>query len=261
MPVIELNALDENEVASRTSFEVLTGGERWLIMSGVAIPKFWTNHDEEVNYAQIVVKLGEYATGLKDAVAHIGLASFTGEETDFQFAIGEQVVEIDNGQLQLRVNSAILGEHAVLHRFGYQIVAHVTRVRAKVSGTITVPKAIADVENASDAEIGSMLQITASTITMQEAPPGGYATEKQTPVAAGVTTGRRSSPSANLIDYEVDGCPYNTPIRVEVKLAGALAITGVAAGQTAGPLPVVLSSGTPEVSGVDFAVSRIPDVH
>lgn len=263
MPIV-LSVLDPQQVSSPTSFDVLIGepAQRLLICSGIAIPEFWTNHDEEVNRTEIVVKLGVYVSSLDRAVAEVGLASIANDETSFIFALDEATVEVEpgSGELQLRVKAALLGEETYIHRFGYQVVAHVHRVRARISGTILVPREILDIEGWQPADTAALFEITANTVEMLPPPPGGFATEKLTAVAFGYTSAQRSSQAANFVDYAIDGCPFNIPLRVEVQLAGQLAIAGVAVGQTAGPRPALLTNTDPDASGVDFAVGRLPVV-
>jgi hypothetical protein len=265
VPIV-LSALDPGQVSSASSFEVLVGeqAQRLLILSGIAIPEFWTNHDEETKQDVVVVKLGVHVAVLDRATAHVGLASIANDETNFLFALtGPQVeVEPGTGELLLRVPAAILGEKTLIHRFGYQVVAHVRKVSARISGTIRVPRDILDIGGFPAASVASLFEITANKVELIVPPPGqvGFTTEKLIPVAAGSTGAVRADDSAHFVDYAIDACPFNTPLRVEVKPAGGLAIAAVVAGQVAGPRPVVLTNLQPDASGVDFSVGRLPAI-
>ena len=258
---IVLHTSDPRQVSSPSVFEVLVGepARQLVILSGIAIPEFWTNHDEEVNRTEIVVHLGVFVAGLDRATAHVGLASIANDETNFLFALDNARVDVDgNGELLLHVDAALLGEETLIHRFGYQVVAHVHRVRARISGTIRVPKDILDIDGWSTNDVASLFEITANRV--EQVPPSGsgmqFATERLIPVAYGHVVQVRTTRSDAFVDYAIDGCPFNVPLRVEVKLVGRLALPAVGVGQTAGPRPVLLSGSQPDAAGVDFGVGR-----
>jgi hypothetical protein len=258
---ITLSALDPKQVSSASSFEVLVGepGQRLLILSGIAIPEFWTNHDEELHQDEIEVKLGVYVASLDEAVAHVGLASIENAETNFVFNLGTARVEVDgDGQLVLRVWAAILGEETLIHRFGYQVVAHVHKVAARISGTILVPKEILDMQSLSEAEVAGSFDITANRI--EKITSGPFLDEKLIPVGWGATGDVRDDEANCYVDYAIDACPFNISLKVQVKLQGRLTISGIAVGQVAGPDPVILTTAQPDASGVDFSVGRLPPI-
>ena len=109
---ITLSALDPKQVASATNFEVHLGepATRLLILSGIAVPEFWTNHDEETNEQDIFVRLGVHVAQLDKAVTNVGLASIENDETNFLFAVDSGVLELEqpSGELVLKVRAAIL---------------------------------------------------------------------------------------------------------------------------------------------------------
>jgi hypothetical protein len=196
---------------------------------------------------------------LSVAVSHIGLANIANEETNFVFALDQSNVELDpSGELTLHVWSSILGEETLIHRFGYQVVAHVHPVAARISGSIQVPKEILDIKGWSAAAVAGLFQITANRT--ERVPSGPFVFDKLTPVAWGVTHKIRTSPKANFVDYTIDACPFNVPLTVEVKLQGNLQMPSVAVGQVAGPRPAVLTTNQPDAAGVDFSVGRLPPV-
>jgi hypothetical protein len=259
---IHLSVLDPKQVSSPSSFEVHIGepARRLMVFSGIAIPEFWTNHDEEVNTTDIVVHLNSFVSSLDQAVSHVGLASIANDETNFLFALDESNVELDaSGELLLHVWASILGEETLIHRFGYQVVAHVHPVAARISGTIQVPKDILDIKGWDDAAVAGLFTITANRI--EQVTTGPFLFDKLIPVAWGATGALRTSPKANFVDYTIDACPFNMPLTVEVVLEGRLHISGVAVGQVAGPRPVVLTTSQPDATGVDFSVGRLPPIY
>lgn len=258
---IHLSVLDPKQVSSPSSFEAHIGdpAKRLLIFSGIAIPEFWTNHDEEVNTQDIVVHLNAFVSSLDRAVSHVGLASIANDETNFLFALDKSNVELDpSGELTLRVWASILGEKTLIHRFGYQVVAHVRPVAARISGSIQVPKDILDIDGWDEAQVGGLFEITANRT--ERVPSGPFVFDKLVPVAWGVTRAVRASDAAHFVDYTIDACPFNVALTVDVKLQGQLVISGVAVGQVSGPKPVVLTTSQPDATDVDFSVGRLPPI-
>ncbi len=259
---ISLSALDPSQVASASQFEVLVGdpAQRLLIMSGIAVPEFWTNHDEEPNQADIVVRLGVHVAALERAVVNVALASIENDETNFAFAVNSGGVELDGGELVLKVGAVILGEETYLHRFSYQIVAHVRRARAQISGVIAVPADVLDVRELSPADLGAAFEISANR-TERGGVPGGFAFDKLIPVAWGAVGAVRPGPAhTHFVEYTIDNCPFAVPLTVEVKPVGTRWRGAVGAGQVAGPRPVTLTGSAPDASGIDFSVGRFDPV-
>ncbi len=257
---IILRAPDESQVASASSIEVLMGepAQRLIICSGIAIPNFWTNHDEEPSSTEVIVKLGIHVAQLERATSHTGLAAIENDETNFNFAVTQGTVSVDeSGELQLSVGLVILGEETLIRRFGYQVVAHVRKVSARISGTIAVPRDILDLATLPAHEIAPLFHVTANRIELIPAAPGQmFSSEKIIPVVTGMTGQVRPGPHHCFVDYWIDSCPFNLPLRVLVNLQGRLRQGDVGVGQVAGPNPVTLTTAQPDASGVDFSVGR-----
>jgi hypothetical protein len=261
MPIV-LHANNPAQVASASSIEALVGepAKRLLILSGIAIPNFWTNHDEETRSDEVVVRLGVFVSSVDRSAVHVGLAHIANDETAFAFGVNANQLEVEagTGELLLRVWVTALGEETLIRRFGYHVVAHVRMVAARISGTIALPKSVLDVSRMSPTEVASLFRITANTQETVNPPPPSFSYFKYTPVATGQTQTVRDSPETSYIDYKIDGCPFNVALYVDVALQGRLAaVGGVGVGQTAGPRPVVLTNVQPDASGVDFGVGRI----
>ena len=259
---IVLHANDPAQVASASSIEALLGepAKRLMIFSGIAIPNFWTNHDEEPRSDEVVVRLGVFVSSVERSAIHVGLAHIANDETAFAFGVNANQLEVEprSGELLLRVFVTALGEETLIRRFGYHVVAHVRVVAARISGTIALPKSVLDVSQMPAAEIASLFRITANTQETINPPPPGFSYFKYTPVATGQTQAVRSNAETCFIDYKIDGCPFNVALYVDVTAQGRLAaVPGIGIGQTAGPRPVVLTNLQPDASGVDFGVGRI----
>lgn len=258
---IVLHANDPLQVASASSIEALIGepAKRLMIFSGIAIPNFWTNHDEETRADEVVVRLGVFVSSVDRFAVHVGLAHIANDETNFAFGVNSNKLEVEggSGELLLRVSLTALGEETWIRRFGYHVVAHVRVVAARISGTIAIPKDVLDMSGMSANEIASMFEITANKQETITPPPPGFSYFKLTPLAKGETQAMRHDQSTTFVDYKIDGCPFTVPLYVEVKALGRLAASGnIGIGQTAGPRPVVLTNVQPDASGVDFGVAR-----
>jgi hypothetical protein len=260
--MLTLHANNTNEVVSADSFEVLLGDPavRLMIFSGIAVPEVRVNDDEHIYPGEVVVKLGVNVNLLVKAVSHIGLAGISNDETAFTFATDSGTVEVEagTGELQLRVQTALRGEKTYLHRFGYQIVAHVRKVSARIAGTITVPRNILDLTTLQAVEVPAQFVISANTVEIKPSHLA-FQLERLTPVAWGQIGELRSTDAECFVDYTIDGCPFNVPLRVEVDPASGSRLQAQVAvcGQVAGPRPVLLANTAPEVDGVDFAVTQV----
>jgi hypothetical protein len=262
--MIVMHVSDPQQVASASSFEVLLGDPavRLMIFSGIAIPERHVNDDDHTYPDTLIVKLGVSVSEVVTAVSHIGLASIANAETAFTFATDSGTVEIDpsTSELQLRVESSLRGEESYLHRFGYQVVAHVKKVSARIAGTITVPRSILDLTTLQPVEIAAQFAISANTVTLVSDPNGIFANwERLTPVAWGQVGETRSDDDECFVDYTIDGCPFNTPLTVNADVASGSQLQSHSAisTQTAGPRPVLLTNTNPEVDGVDFLISQL----
>jgi hypothetical protein len=264
--VITLHANNPDEVVSASSFEVLLGEPAVLLMifSGIARPAIRINDDDHVYHDEVIVKLGVNVSVLIKAVSQVGLASIANAETAFTFATdaGSLEVEPGTGELQLRVQTGVRGEESYLHRFSYQIVAHVNKVAARISGTIRIPRGILDFTTLQPPQISAQFLISANRVEVVPPDPNGgvqFQFERVTPVASGFTGAVRSTDTDCFVDYAIDGCPYNTPLRVlaDVASGSQLSARSAICGQVAGPRPVLLTNVAPEANGVDFAVGRL----
>ncbi len=146
--LIVLHAGNPAEVVSASSFEVLLGepARRVIIFSGLAKPGIRVNHDEEAYQNEVLVKLGVTVFGLESAAVDVGLASVQNDETAFRLELNTAKLEVDpaTSELQLRVLTTLMGEETWLHQFSYQIVAHVMKAAARISGVIRFPRGVFD---------------------------------------------------------------------------------------------------------------------
>jgi hypothetical protein len=262
MSQITLHADIDHEVATPSFFESFVGdpAKRLMIFSGIAIPSIKVNHDEDIYQNEVVVRLRQYATILHSSVCHVALASVSNDESAFVFAVDSGKLELEHfsGELILRVNTATMGEHTGLHRFSYQVVAHVSAVAARISGTIRVPKAIRDVCPEWDRDGRSVQALFSPTANRRDEDRSGmFVVEKFVPLAHGSITGARSGKEDCFLDYVIDNCPFNVPLHVQVNLASWFPSPPCFCGPEKPPAIVTLTTAAPEASGIDFVVSRM----
>jgi hypothetical protein len=212
---------------------------------------------------EILVRLGVYVAQLDPgSVTNLGLASIENDETNFLFRVDSGVLEHEqpSGELVLRVQAAILGEETYLHRFSYQIVAHVRRARAQISGVIAIPNDIRNVRDLPPAELRAAFEISANRVE-RGGVPGGFMFDNLIPILPGMTQAVLRSPQGmQFVEYRIENCPFATPLIVNVKLTGNGWNGSLIAGQVAGNRPITLTGLSPDASGVDFSVSHLQPV-
>ena len=259
--MIALDANNSDHVSGNRVIEAELGqpDRKMMIFSGIAIPNFNINDDDRNYLEQVVLNLRRTVLAVEQATVAIGLASFGNDDTLFLIACDTANLDVDpvSQELLLRADLVLRGEGTGLMRFGYQIVTIVTTQATGISGTIRWEKGIFDASRLNAGQIAQMFNITANHVEHIN-PPSGFAFDKYTPVASGVTTGFSKDRQDFIVPYEIPGAPYNQPLVVRVEIGNLFhsAFTPVA-GQFAGPNPVVLTIANPGVTGVDFRVSEI----
>jgi hypothetical protein len=259
--MIPLDANNPDHVAGKRVIEAELGqaNRKMMIFSGIAIPDFHINDDDR-NYSEhVVLNLRKPILAVEQATVTVGLASFGNDDTLFLIACDNVNVDVDpvSQELLLTADLVLRGEGTGLARFGYQVVAVVTTQATGISGSIRWATSVFDASRLNSGQVAQMFNITANHLE-HIVPPSGFAYDKYTPVATGVTTGFSKSGQDFVVPYEIPGAPYNQALVVRVEIGNMFASsTPPLAGQTAGPNPVSLTVAHPGVTGVDFRVSQI----
>jgi len=256
--MIELDSNINTQVDNPRVIESTLGqaNRKMMIFSGIALPEWSVNDDEHVYHEEVTVNLRRTVLAVEQATVTVGLASIGNDDTVFLIAADTARIDIDQDsqELILKVALALQGEHTGLNRFGYQVVAVVTTQTTGISGTIRWSREIFDAANQTPGQIAQMFQITANRVE-RVTPPQGFAFDRYTPVAFGVTTGFSHTTDEFLVPYEIPGAPYNQPLVVRVEVGAGFRASGVPlAGQISGPNPVVLTVALPGITNVDFRV-------
>jgi hypothetical protein len=259
--MIELDSNVSTQVDNPRVIEATLGkaDRKMMIFSGIALPEWSVNDDEHVYHEDVRINLRRTVLAVEQATVTVGLASISNDDTVFLIAADTAQIDIDpvSQELVLKVALALQGEHTGLNRFGYQVVAVVTTQATGISGTIRWNRDIFDATHQTAGGIARMFQITANKVE-RVTPPGGFAFDRYTPVAPGVTTGFSRDADGFAVPYEIPGAPYNQPLVVRVEVGTDFNSFGTpVAAQISGPNPVVLTIATPGVTGVDFRVSAI----
>jgi hypothetical protein len=227
------------------------------IFSGIAIPGFNIDDNDNIHRVPVAVDLGVALPDLQQATAQVGLASISNDESEFVFATDSARVEASGttGQLTLIVDIALMGDDSALSRFGFQVVV-VGGVHATgVSGRVTWHRELLDATNFAPAQVASLLVVTANTIEHVQGPEGGFNSERLHPIASAVPQSLHRAGEEFWVPYNFDHLPLNTPMRIIVDLSVAFA-PGSGAGQVAGPFVVTLLPNHLSQSGVDFRVGK-----
>src|SRR4051794_12246240 len=108
------------------------------IISGIAVPAFEVNDDEQIYRGLCTVRLGVTMLNLEQATCQVGLAVVWNDESSFLFAIDDSWVDLDGetGELRLFAKLALNGEGSSLARFGFQVVAVGANPTTRVSGVV-----------------------------------------------------------------------------------------------------------------------------
>jgi hypothetical protein len=232
---------------------------KMLILSGTAMPNWDVNDDDHTYRETAQVNLRHSVLAVEQATVVVGLASIGNDDTTFLIAADRASLDIDqtSQELLLNVDMALKGEHTGLMRFGYQVVALVTTQQTGISGVIRWSRGLFDPGALNAGQVAQLFQVTANHVD-HIVPPAGFAYDKYTSVAPGVTTGLSHDDADFIVPYEIPGAPYGQPLVVKVDVGSMFRCQGgPMAAQIAGPNPVVLTIAAPGVSGVDFRVSAL----
>lgn len=256
--MIQLDANNPDHVSGPRVVEVELGqaNRRMLILSGIAIPGFSVNDDGQNYHESVTLNLRRPVLAVEQATVAVGLASFGNDDSTFLLACDNATLDLDqtSQELLLRADLVARGDHTGVNRFGYQVVAIVTTQATGISGVIRWDKGIFDAANLNAGQVAQLFNITANVVE-HIVPPSGFAYDKYTPVAFGVTTGISGSGQDFVVPYEIPAAPYNQSLFVHVDVGNQFhSAFPPIAGQTHGPSPVILTVANPGVDGVDFRV-------
>jgi hypothetical protein len=259
---LDTNDPTHTQVASASKIEFDTGvsGQKAVIFSGIAIPDWNLNDDDNIYRQTVTVLLRYVVSKVLNATISVGLASIYNGDSNFLFATDSASLATDPAtqELQLLVEVALMGDPASLNRFGYQVVVVVAVQVTGIAGTIRFDKSVFDATGFSAAQVQQLFMVSANTQTWVPNPTGGFGTVQSTPVAYGTITGLTTSGNDFDVAYNIPGAPYNQQLYVTVQNGPSFTPSQpTAIGQTAGPSPATLTAAAPSVSGVDFRVSNI----
>ena len=256
-----LDVRDPSQVGSVSKIEAdLGGGLHLLVLSGIALTN-WEVDTDEVQRGETHVRLGVYASKMKEWSAFVGLGSIANDETGFVFAVDTARVELDKGtgELVLVFKPALMGEPSAMWRVSYQVVATLTTVTPHIAGTITWPRSLFLPQNSDPKAVADQLEIMAN-LHERVTTSGGVGHEKLVPDTPGHIVKLDIGPNSCVAHYRIENPRMAVPLKVTVvprEKFVAQPGTSVAVGRVAGPDVFTLTGGAPSLDGLNFLIDQI----
>jgi hypothetical protein len=240
-------------ISGVTSTAVITadlGPGQLLVISGIAIPDWNVNDNDNLYQDSVQVRLGVYALSIRAASVDVALCSIANDDSTFTFAVDSATVSAGpTGELTLTVDLALMGSHTALSRFSYQIVALVELATARISGTISWLGSLWDPPGdlgAAAANLGITARQLVPPANPQSFPAWQPVGQSQVTSISRVPVGLDILVEA---DYEILGIPFGQELSVAVTPSPAFAQhagdEAVIAIQTSGPSEFTLTPAAP----------------
>jgi len=259
MPPISLSYLNKNQVSSfqRLEVDLIDPTRKLYIFSGIAIPSFEIDDNDNIHRITVNVDLGLSLVDFQQGVAQVGLASIANAESEFVLAIDDARVDAisGTGAVTLSVDLAVSGDDSAINRFGFQVVVVGGIHATGVSGRVTWDRDFLDGSKLTSGQIASLFVVNANTVEHVPGESDNFATTKLHPIASAIPQSVHSEGHQFWAPYSFDHLPLNTPLRILVALSSAFP-PGCGAGQVHGPLEITLRPNHLSEGGVDFLVSR-----
>jgi hypothetical protein len=261
--MITLDANDSNQVASANVVRatLTDADEEMVICSAIAIPEWNTFEDDYIASETAIINLRETVLAIKQATVSVGLASIGNGNTNFEFALNDTSLSVDpiTQEMKLSVDMALMGNPSALDRFSYQVVARVTKQVTGIDGTINWTSALFDASGLSPTQVAQLFQVSAGTSAYVPPASGkGFGSTVYTPRAFGTTGALQNNNGNFVLPYTIPGAPYGVNLSVTVGInAGFASGRQNIAEQISGPNPVVLTTGSPGIKGVDFSIGYL----
>lgn len=256
-PMTVFDARDSNQVASVSVIDADLGvGNRRLIVASGIVLLAWRYDSDETWRGEERVLLGIHARDLEQTSAYVGLASIANDESGFVFATDAARVDLnpDNGELELVVKTALMGEWSALNRFAYQVVATVVRVGSSITGKISWPTELYKPAPGDTGAVQTVLSITANKHEMVKGP--AFPFERLTPLIQGSIDKLDVGRETCVASYRIPNPPMALPLKVTLTVQPSMSPgNSVAAGRTSGPDVFTLTPNHPS-EVVDFAIDR-----
>ena len=229
---------------------------RLHIMSGIAVPGFEVNDQDQTYRGDCEVYLEVTLNKFVQAVCEVGLASISNGESAFTYALEDAWVEprwARGGELVLTVPMAAMGENSGLNRFGFQIVALEEKHPSGVFGHIRWSRDIFDASRIKDAN--KILTVTANII-QRVTPATGFSYDQPVPLGGnGILGGIFREGEDFAVRYQFDHLPLNAPINFSWTLAPDFPQDCIV-GETPPRTPLFLTLTHTTESDVDFRIRR-----
>ena len=226
-----LDVHNPNQVSSWKEIDVLLADptRRMRIISGIAIPEFQVDDDDDASHDECIVHLGAILPDFIQATCQVGLASITNDESAYTFALDDAWVDLDpsNGEVLLHVNLTAKGDESSLSRFGFQVVVlygnRVTGVYGRIYWSSDLldasPRAfVAAGTHTAPIKVPSLVEVHAK-IAGPSAPGGGGGFGGLAEIDIGFVTPTGSIQSEGSDCWVAYACDH-LPLGVSIRLAG-----------------------------------------
>jgi hypothetical protein len=253
---IPLDVHNRQQVATPRSIHVTLGNPpaHLVILTGIAIPHWDSQEEEDLNGAHVVVNLREPATQLLGWTASLGLANIANEDSEFTFGTDQVEVELVNTNLELHACIVVAGEPSYLHRFSYEVTAVVEIEEPLIAGTIRWQDGTL---NGGPSPGNPWFELRVTTHIDDRTP---FGRDDQVLASDTGAVQPMHSGTTNELPYALHGLPFNVPVTVTVSPNGLVPSPGhlLRLEQVSGPpQPITLTGQRPQVMDLDFEMDAI----
>jgi hypothetical protein len=253
---IPLDVKNHQQVASSRSIQVRLGNPpaHLVILTGIAIPSWDSQDEDDMNGAEVIVNLRMPAVRLLQWTASIGLANIVNEDSDFTFGTDQVELELVKTNLELHACIVVAGEPSYLNRFSYEATAVIEIEEPLIAGTIRWQDGTLD---GGPAGGGPWFELRATTHVDDGTPFG-----RDDQVLASDTGFVQPSHTGtiNELPYALHGLPFEVPLTISVSPNSLVPSPGhlLRLEQVSGPpQPITLTGQRPQVLDLDFEMDAI----
>ena len=230
-----------------------------LIYSGIAEPEW--DSDSELDFADVVVKLGPPTTDNFQYTSTASLASISNTDSDFVFAADECTVANSPSGLELHVRIAVQGSRSVFSRFSYHVQVLSDLVVSEITGTIRWSQAALGDPNKAALDGASMFRVSAGTWVFDPS-GGGFGSSVWKEVAHTFTN---TPPVLGggfwAVPYRLKDIPLGPQVQVVPTLLTGMKNPPPVPIFVPSPRMVALTPASPSASGVDFELFAAEQPH
>jgi hypothetical protein len=254
--VCDATTVPPTRVFTPSSISIYVGDppRELLIFTGVADPEW--DSQSNLDYADVVVKLGPPTTDNFQYTSTVSLASISNTDSAFDFSADQSTVVNQPTGLELHVQIAVEGSSSTFSRFSYHVQVVSDLVKAKITGTIRWSQAaFGDPTSPALAGTASIFEATAGAWVFDPSAGGlgGSGSFVWKKLAGTLTyTPPKLGGGFWAVPYILSDVPLGTQMQVAPQLVGGMKTPPRSPIFAPPPRFVTLTSGSPSASGMDF---------